>query len=67
VVADACIGLAVSAAGGMRLTETGLSLGTPQYMGPDQAAGESDSDTRSDVYVLGCWFSKATTLSPLTT
>ncbi len=54
VVADFGIARAVSAAGGERLTETGLAVGTVQYMSPEQAAGESDLDGRSDLYALGC-------------
>jgi TolB-like protein/Tfp pilus assembly protein PilF len=52
VVADFGIALAVREAGGPRLTETGLSLGTPQYMSPEQAAGGRELDARSDVYSL---------------
>ncbi|UCC81839.1 MAG: protein kinase [Gemmatimonadota bacterium] len=52
MVADFGIALAVRAAGGERLTETGLSLGTPQYMSPEQATGDMPLDARSDVYSL---------------
>jgi serine/threonine-protein kinase len=54
IVADFGIARAVSAAGSDRLTETGISLGTPTYMSPEQAAGSDDLDGRSDLYSLGC-------------
>src|SRR5690349_5082996 len=54
VVADFGIALAVSAAAGGRMTETGLSLGTPHYMSPEQATAEKDLSARSDIYSLGC-------------
>jgi hypothetical protein len=53
MLADFGIALAVKQAGGNRLTETGLSLGTPQYMSPEQATGDRALDARSDVYSLG--------------
>jgi serine/threonine protein kinase len=53
VLADFGIALAVKEAGGNRLTETGLSLGTPQYMSPEQATGDRALDRRSDIYSLG--------------
>jgi serine/threonine-protein kinase len=53
LVADFGIALAVSHLEGPRLTETGLSLGTPQYMSPEQATGDREIDARSDVYSLG--------------
>ena len=52
MLADFGIALAVKEAGGNRLTETGLSLGTPQYMSPEQATGDRTLDARSDVYSL---------------
>ena len=53
LVADFGIALAVTAAGGTRLTETGMSLGTPYYMSPEQAMGEREITGRSDVFALG--------------
>jgi len=53
LVADFGIALAVQSAGGQRMTQTGLSLGTPNYMSPEQAMGERDITARSDVYALG--------------
>jgi serine/threonine-protein kinase len=54
LVADFGIALAASRAGGTRMTETGMSLGTPTYMSPEQAMGEREITARSDVYALGC-------------
>ncbi len=53
LVADFGIALAVQQAGGQRMTQTGLSLGTPQYMSPEQAMGDRAVDARSDIYALG--------------
>ena len=53
VIADFGIALAVSNAGGARMTATGMSLGTPQYMSPEQAMGERAVDGRTDIYALG--------------
>ncbi|MEP6574757.1 MAG: protein kinase, partial [Gemmatimonadota bacterium] len=54
LVADFGIALAASKAGPTRMTETGMSLGTPHYMSPEQALGEREITGRSDVYALGC-------------
>src|SRR5258705_2400392 len=54
IVTDFGIARAVSAAGGDKLTETGLAIGTPAYMSPEQASGTGQVDRRSDIYSLGC-------------
>ena len=53
LVADFGIALAASSAGGTRMTETGMSLGTPHYMSPEQAMGEREITARADIYALG--------------
>jgi len=64
MVADFGIALAVSAAAGGRMTETGLSLGTPHYMSPEQATAEKELTARSDIYSLGCVLYEMLTGSP---
>jgi serine/threonine-protein kinase len=65
LVADFGIALAVSSAGvSSRMTETGMSLGTPTYMSPEQAMGEREITARSDVYALGCVAYEMLTVEP---
>jgi serine/threonine-protein kinase len=54
VVADFGIARALSTAGADKLTQTGMAIGTPAYMSPEQSVGERDLDGRSDLYALGC-------------
>ena len=54
IVADFGIAKAVSAAGGESMTQTGMAIGTPAYMSPEQAAGDPHLDGRTDIYALGC-------------
>src|SRR5207237_3839312 len=53
LVADFGIALALEQAGGERITRTGVAIGTPQYMAPEQAAGARKLDARVDGYALG--------------
>jgi hypothetical protein len=64
VLADFGIAIGMKEASGERLTETGLSLGTPQYMRPEQATGNRALDCRSDVYSLGAVFYEMITGEP---
>jgi len=64
IVADFGIALAVSAAAGGRMTETGLSLGTPHYMSPEQATADKHITNRSDIYALGSVLYEALTGEP---
>ncbi|MGH7694640.1 MAG: protein kinase domain-containing protein [Gemmatimonadaceae bacterium] len=64
IVADFGIALAVSAAAGGRMTETGLSLGTPHYMSPEQATADKHITNRSDIYSLGSVLYEALTGEP---
>jgi len=65
LVADFGIALAVSSAGGgKRMTETGMSLGTPHYMAPEQAMGEREITPRADIYALGCVLYEMLTAEP---
>ena len=54
VLADFGLARALFAGGAERLTETGLALGTPHYMSPEQASGDPHVDGRADIYALGC-------------
>src|SRR5262245_12976549 len=53
MIADFGIALAISNAAGARVTQTGISLGTPRYMSPEQAMGERSIDARTDIYSAG--------------
>jgi hypothetical protein len=65
LVADFGIALAVSRSeGGTRMTETGMSLGTPHYMSPEQAMGEREITPRADIYALGCVLYEMLTAEP---
>jgi TolB-like protein/Flp pilus assembly protein TadD len=64
IVTDFGIAKAVSAAGTDSLTQTGMAVGTPTYMSPEQAMGEGEPDGRSDVYSLGCMLFEMLTGNP---
>jgi len=64
-VADFGIALAASRSeGGTRMTETGMSLGTPHYMSPEQAMGEREITPKADIYALGCVLYEMLTAEP---
>src|SRR5437870_9840652 len=54
IVSDFGIARAITAAGGERLSDTGIPTGSPNYMSPEQVSGSQNLDGRSDVYSLGC-------------
>ena len=54
LVTDFGVAKAISAAGPDQITETGIAVGTPAYMSPEQASGKSEIDGRTDIYALGC-------------
>jgi serine/threonine-protein kinase len=65
VIADFGIARALQASGGGTLTETGVLIGTPAYMSPEQASGTGEMDGRSDLYSLGCVFYEMLAGEPL--
>src|SRR4051812_1537982 len=64
LVADFGIALAAAHAGGQRITQTGVSLGTPSYMSPEQATGDRAIDGRTDTYSLGAMLYEMLTGEP---
>jgi len=54
IIADFGVAKALGEAGGEKLTSTGLAVGTPSYMSPEQGTGEQAPDGRTDIYALGC-------------
>ena len=64
IVADFGVARAIDAAGEVTLTDQGSAVGTPVYMSPEQVAGDSDLDGRTDLYSLGCVLFEALTGQP---
>jgi TolB-like protein len=64
LVADFGIARALSMAGDVALTQTGMVVGTPSYMSPEQTVGDANVDARSDIYSLGCLLFEALSGSP---